>query len=169
MEMANRGHSQGNLGQLPAWAASPSEATGDTIGNFDNGTYRSVAAFTWELGPRSGEPCGAGCGEGETCCWVLGSEQCIDTSSCGLNCGGCGHACELGEVCANGACVPWYDHVDPCPLGLTNCGREGEIECVDLEGDVLHCGSCANQCSPEADCVDGVCVFPQGHHEVIYE
>ena len=72
-------------------------------------------------------------------------------------------------VCANGACAPWYDHVDPCPPGLTNCGRGGEIECVDLEGDVLHCGSCANQCSPEADCVDGVCVFPQGHHEVIYE
>jgi hypothetical protein len=42
----------------------------------------------------------------------------------------------------------------PCPSGRTMCGGQ----CVDLQADVEHCGSCSNVCSPDpAQCVRGAC------------
>jgi hypothetical protein len=90
----------------------------------------------------------------------------VDTTSNLLNCGACGHACVFGEVCADGACVPWYDEIDPCPFGLHNCGRFGEIQCRDLASDPSNCGICNGKCGSGATCVQGVCTLPAGESAV---
>jgi len=50
------------------------------------------------------------------------------------------------------------DCVIDCPDGLSDCGGS----CVDLQTDLLNCGSCGNACSfanAAASCVDGACVM----------
>ena len=54
------------------------------------------------------------------------------------------------QACVNGACECKPEHV--CP---------GVWECVDLESDLEHCGSCGNACTDEgATCVAGQCTCP---------
>lgn len=50
------------------------------------------------------------------------------------NCGSCGHACNPGQACVNGACL--------CPQGTTRCGNE----CVDTSRDPTNCGACGYMC-----------------------
>jgi hypothetical protein len=107
--------------------------------------------------PKMGMACDGDCGQ-EACCWVLGSQTCIDTASDILNCGACGHACVFGEVCEDGACLPWHEVLDPCPFGLRNCGIGGEIDCVNVMTGHTHCGRCHNTCSDTASCAEGHCI-----------
>jgi hypothetical protein len=86
----------------------------------------------------------------------------VDTTSNLLNCGACGHACVFGEVCDEGACVPWYDALDPCPFGLRNCGIQGDIACRNTMTDHGNCGRCRNTCSDSAICENGLCVEAVG-------
>lgn len=56
------------------------------------------------------------------------------------NCGACGADCaDAGGICWKGACG--------CPSGLTQCGND----CVDLDTDNLHCGSCDGVCKAPTD------------------
>jgi hypothetical protein len=112
--------------------------------------------------PRSRQPCDLACGFGESCCWVLGTEQCVDTDSGLLHCGSCSTTCECGNVCDEGRCVPWLSVYDPCLFGLKNCGTGGEIDCVNVMTDHTHCGRCRNTCSDSASCENGGCVLPVG-------
>jgi hypothetical protein len=50
--------------------------------------------------------CVAACAPGLTLC----ASACVSTKTSNRNCGACGHACEVGEVCSLGACE--------CPAGL---------------------------------------------------
>lgn len=77
--------------------------------------------------PDTGIVCSTGtvrCGSG-----------CVDPAADTKNCGACGTACRLGQMCSKGACV--------CGSGSRVCGGE----CVVTETDPGNCGSCGNKCS----------------------
>lgn len=80
-----------------------------------------------------------------------GCETIIDDDP--ANCGGCGHSCGSGLVCANGSCAA------SCPQGLTACGGS----CVDLHTTPEHCGTCDVACTDPANgvgtCQNGACAF----------
>jgi hypothetical protein len=110
---------------------------------------------------RRRTPCNGECLVGETCCWVLGVETCVDMLSDPFHCGSCGTICECGNLCDEGQCVPWTDVLDPCEIwGQRNCGLNGEIQCVDISSDPDHCGSCGVSCSERAVCSQGYCKAP---------
>ncbi|HLV67261.1 MAG TPA: M66 family metalloprotease, partial [Polyangiaceae bacterium] len=52
--------------------------------------------------------------------------------------------------CVQGACA--------CPAGQAFCG----VECVDVQSDAAHCGSCENACSTGQTCKGGSCACPDG-------
>jgi alpha-tubulin suppressor-like RCC1 family protein len=49
-----------------------------------------------------------------------------------------------------------------CPDGYTQCGSD----CVDLQNDPSHCGSCDNMCPADQQCFSGTCMprCPDGQH-----
>jgi len=44
-----------------------------------------------------------------------------------------------------------------CPAGLTVCGKGAFAQCLDLQNDHEHCGSCDNTCLPGIACAAGAC------------
>ena len=62
-----------------------------------------------------------------------------------------GGKCDQQKVQLSGHCL------DNCPEGLTACNAE----CVDLDHDENHCGSCDNACAAQESCLAGECV-PSG-------
>ena len=44
-----------------------------------------------------------------------------------------------------------------CPTGLTVCGKGAFAQCLDLQNDRGHCGSCDNACLPGIACAAGTC------------
>lgn len=90
----------------------------------------------------------------------LGTEPCdgvcVDVRSDARNCGGCGRACEVGQLCEDGSCV------DICGPGLTPCGSA----CVDLGSDPDHCGACGRAC-PTGLCEVGMCTGALAGHVVV--
>lgn len=107
--------------------------------------------------PRMLLPCDLECGHGESCCWVMGQEECLDVESDNFNCGGCGNVCPAGTVCSDGLCEEWYIVFDVCPPGWINCGTSGP-ECVDSKNDFYNCGGCGTICPDSAVCQNGDCV-----------
>ena len=75
------------------------------------------------LGPKEPE-----CLAGETVC----AGECVNTSQDVAHCGGCGQACEVGQVCSLGVCS------GGCDDGLTEC----DGGCADTDSDPDHCGAC---------------------------
>ncbi|MEM1416155.1 MAG: MopE-related protein [Myxococcota bacterium] len=95
--------------------------------------------------------CEPACDAGRTCC----DGSCVDLSTDGANCGGCGAVCpdvaNAESACVEGECT------FRCDEGLTDC----EGECLDTAANPDHCGACGNTCpdAPFADrtCVGGTC------------
>jgi hypothetical protein len=79
-----------------------------------------------EAGPEAAVDSGPVCPMGLMAC----GGSCIDTSADPMNCGACGTACPMGQVCAMGTCG--------CPMGRTSCGGA----CVDTAADPMNCGTC---------------------------
>ena len=90
------------------------------------------------------------------CCWIAGTEDCVDTDTGNFNCGGCGNVCPVGTTCHNGLCVDWYTVFDVCIGDLENCG-DGTIDCVDIETDEENCGGCGVKCGDYSWCENGLC------------
>ena len=65
-----------------------------------------------------GGSCGSGCVFGDDC-----DGRCVDTNDDPRNCGACGAACPMGQVCSLGACTV------TCAAGLTDCSGR----CINLK------------------------------------
>ncbi len=75
-----------------------------------------------------------------------------DAASCGM----CGNACLPAEVCSTGMCA------SICDPPLVACARN----CVDLQSDPDHCGSCPNVCATGI-CIDALCSSGTAGHVVL--
>ena len=98
--------------------------------------------------------CDPECESGETCCKVGTTNSCVDLDSDRNNCGTCGNACGLNEVCRDGACSA--DECEPpCTGGMRCCGGT----CVDSQSDPENCGFCGKVCDEiKSDgCTAGQC------------
>ncbi len=81
------------------------------------------------------------CTQGLAAC----GQGCADLTSDRLNCGGCGVACQPGQVCQESACR--------CGPGTEVCGTG----CAVLATDPLNCGACGNACGAGLVCEGGQC------------
>ncbi|MCA2977372.1 MAG: hypothetical protein INH41_12575 [Myxococcaceae bacterium] len=81
------------------------------------------------------------CREGTNRCGA----GCADYSSDRRNCGGCGQACAVGQVCVAAQCV--------CQAGTTPC----EGRCAVLSSDPEACGACGRSCADGLVCERGEC------------
>ena len=81
---------------------------------------------------------------------------CRNLASDATNCGACGNACDRGELCDAGECVPADQG---CSAGLSECrGQNDTMACVDTDNDVFNCGDCGERCGSDEVCADGNCV-----------
>jgi stigma-specific protein Stig1/putative metal-binding protein len=107
--------------------------------------------------------CDATCAYFQTCC---GGKCVLPISfySDPLNCGGCGIACGSYQFCCEGHCYnpSWSSYNQPPPDAnccQTDCGAKTccGAQCVDLQNDDYHCGSCGNECASDLWCEKGTC------------
>ncbi|MBI4918105.1 MAG: hypothetical protein HY825_19865 [Acidobacteria bacterium] len=110
--------------------------------------------------PENCGACGTACGATEVCSCGACVDACGDLNTDADNCGACGNACGSGEQCCCGACTTDTTCPDPCPMvavpALLECGADGRA-CVDVRGDLYHCGDCEGECDITQACGDGVC------------
>lgn len=88
-------------------------------------------------------PAPAACDSSKAKC----GEACVDLTSNPAFCGTCSNACDTGEVCSRGDCLP------SCQSGLTNCSGA----CSKLPVDPDNCGACGNVCGAGLVCSAGTC------------
>jgi hypothetical protein len=105
-------------------------------------------------------PCDGTCGEGESCCWMQGTEFCVDSQNDPNFCGSCDTICASGMVCDQGTCQPWFDVFDPCPPGFMDCKDGPDVVCKDVMHHPKNCGGCGLACSDHSSCVNGACRGP---------
>src|SRR5690606_6748919 len=78
------------------------------------------------------------------------------------NCGGCGQACAMGEMCRFGQCVE--DMMNMCNPPLGDCDMDamtGPNGCeTDTSTSTDHCGACGNACATGEMCRFGFCLDP---------
>lgn len=80
---------------------------------------------------------------GPPCGMTLCGGACVNLQSDSTNCGRCGNACPVSQVCSAGVCGV------SCGPGTTNCGGD----CVDLATDTNNCGACFTTCGVGAHAV----------------
>ncbi len=91
-----------------------------------------------------GVQCVASCGSLALC-----GGSCADTSTDARNCGRCGNAVGLHQVCVDGRAQ--------CEAGFADCDSSSSDCEVDTRTDGSHCGGCGVACKPGAVCGGGVC------------
>jgi hypothetical protein len=83
---------------------------------------------------------------------------CVDASSDGDNCGGCGIVCGPGSSCASGVCLLT---APPAGVSLVDCAAQGLVDCggscANLSSDASNCGTCGNSCALGGYCQGGLC------------
>jgi hypothetical protein len=73
--------------------------------------------------------------------------KCVDPALDPANCGTCGKACGVGEVCSAGKCgIACQPGFSPCTGSGADGGMTGPV-CVNLMTDVNNCGACGKVCS----------------------
>ena len=93
----------------------------------------------------------ASCATGRGDCDRAAANGCeVDLNADNANCGTCGRACTLGQVCNRGACA------SACAPGYTFCSGS----CRDLQSDELNCGACGRGCNRGLVCIRGACAYP---------
>ncbi len=108
-----------------------------------------------------------------------------EASTSTVNCGTCGHACEIGEKCYHGQCrqcpldqtgcgencvdltpLHWTDCDGTCVAGYADCDNEASNGCeTNIASDSLNCGACGQECRPEDTCDAGTCTMPCRSYE----
>jgi len=89
------------------------------------------------------------CDPGKSLC----DGTCIDPQNDPDNCGKCGSACPLAQVCSSGKCA------QECPSGNSVCTPDGGTRgyCIDTKSDNGNCGKCGAACASGQTCVNGSC------------
>ena len=87
--------------------------------------------------------------DGEVRCSDNGWGPCVDPRIDRDHCGGCGIACDPGEICSAGYCLL------SCQPGLDECSGT----CRDLQTDLEHCGECGLACDSGETCIGGSCTL----------
>lgn len=102
---------------------------------------------------KAGDACG-GCAENLTCCGVT----CVDAQSDSKHCGVCDNACPESWTCEDGHCVAQEEIAcgENCKGANTCCGSS----CVNMDVDIMNCGSCQNECKDDQICLHGQCIVP---------
>jgi hypothetical protein len=87
---------------------------------------------------------------------------CVDLQHDDYDCGACGFACNAGDYCSGGACVPGSCTSDlaPCATDFDCCsgvcaGGDGLCGCVN--NNETGCAVDTDCCDPGAICSGGVC------------
>ncbi len=105
---------------------------------------------------------GSGCLNGTCTCSVGASPRtcgtaCVDLAVDRLNCGGCGNACKVGEVCSGGVCQLQCGGTTP---QFCNGG------CVNAQSNAQACGTTCANCEATTGkgsvCLDGTCTCNVG-------
>jgi hypothetical protein len=104
--------------------------------------------------------------EGFTSCGGV----CINTRTDVQNCGGCGTACGMGQVCAMGVCALNCGQLATCQvpvMGGMDAGMDGGdagattmTVCADTMNDPQRCGACDRACAAGEVCRAGACIAP---------
>ena len=85
------------------------------------------------------------CPTGQSVC----AGSCVNTTTDFRNCGSCGTACTVGQVCTAGQCV-----TTSCPAGQGLCAGT----CMNITTDPQNCGSCGHICATGQACTAGQCM-----------
>lgn len=121
---------------------------GDTCTKKANGV---ICELGTSAAPNPGMCCGA---------------TCVDYNTDAANCGGCGAACQVGQLCVQGVCTSescgpndFFCALDGGQLGSC-CGGAG---CVDTTTDLANCGGCGTLCpTGSTSCKNGSCLLRDG-------
>jgi hypothetical protein len=107
------------------------------------------------------------CGNGLTgCVPAAGNSYCADLVHDPRNCGGCFFTCGGTQTCADGKChdgtndggtAPPPDGPVSCQSPLTSCPSPNGAVCVDLNADLMNCGTCYMVCNTGLKCLSGRC------------
>ncbi len=149
---AGSGGTAGAGGTTTPLTGGAAGASGGTAGGDGGAVKGSGGGRTdggLDAGPETGAPeAGLTCDPGKSPC----SGACVDLLADLQNCGACGTACKVGEVCKAGTCSP------PCDPGLTNCTGV----CVDTAIDENNCSGCGKACPGGFVCEASKCVVDCG-------
>jgi hypothetical protein len=132
------------------------------------------------------DPDGPGMSDGSTDCsdyagTVACGGFCVFLATERQHCGECGNACQVGEMCVNGACAAATcgdTQTDPancgacgnscsggtCVGGMCQC-TGGGLSCGGAcvpPNDPMNCGTCGNSCPAGTGCVNGACTCSPG-------
>ena len=91
----------------------------------------------------------------------VGGVPCLAPYNTPGQCGDCDTVCSGSTPLCAADGLGSYECVPSCDLGLTVCSGQ----CVDLNTDPQHCGSCDNAC-PSGVCVDALCLGTTAGHIV---
>ena len=112
----------------------------------------AIVSLCWILSPAAcgGDDDSNAASTNEVCIkgWTKCGDMCFDLSAHPDNCGACGSACSISEVCSRGTCG------EQCHPGLEKCGRS----CTDVQANNEHCGACDAACDAGLVCLRGECV-----------
>jgi len=92
------------------------------------------------------------CGPGTVYCVAQG--KCVNVQNDSKNCGACGTACKVSEICVAGKCA------FTCPGTLSKCGTASAPYCANLQSDNKNCGVCGTACKSWQACTAGKCAIP---------
>jgi hypothetical protein len=151
----------------------------DHCGACDDECATGEACCTGECADQDSPLC-ASCAEDcevidQQCCFG----SCVDQEGDEFNCGACGNACDPGEICCGGDCVP--SDRDHCGQACAVCGLDALCcggSCV--ESDAANCNVCGNVCTAGTTCCDmagcknlqndpnncGACGMPVGEGDI---
>jgi len=103
-----------------------------------------------------GSTCTLTCGSFAKCTPSNASPYCANTATDNSNCGTCGTACGVGEVCTSGVCSLTCG-------ALTKCSPTGGADyCANTQTDSANCGTCGTACTTGQVCNSGVCTLSCG-------
>jgi len=91
------------------------------------------------------------------------TDETFNLSNDVANCGSCGRACGIAQLCCSGACAARRTDTpngcacgpdNACPAGQTCCNGG----CKNLQSDRTSCGACGRSCGAQEQCCAGTCV-----------